>query len=139
MTSQPIAPRPQHSNELLERTSFLFGTNAAYIEALYAQYLENPDAVDETWRDYFASLEQQDLSPAQVGRGPEWKRDAQPPLASSEIVGALTGQWPDKPSGLNESDIRNATHKSIRAIQMVRAFRVIGHLGADLDPLKLNP
>src|SRR5882757_5830700 len=82
MTSQPIANRPQYSNELLERTSFLFGTNAAYIEALYAQYLENPDAVDESWRAYFASLDQPDLSPAQVGRGPEWKRDPKPNFAN---------------------------------------------------------
>jgi 2-oxoglutarate dehydrogenase E1 component len=139
MTSQPLSPRPQNSNELLERTSFLFGTNAAFIEAMYAQYLENPDTVDESWRAYFAELGQQDLSPAQVGRGPEWRRDAKPNLASNELVGALTGQWPEKRGAFNEGDARAQTHKSIRAIQMVRAYRVIGHLAADLDPLKLNP
>jgi 2-oxoglutarate dehydrogenase E1 component len=51
----------------------------------------------------------------------------------------LTGEWPEKPGAISEVDIRDATHKSIRAIQMVRAYRVIGHLAADLDPLKLNP
>src|SRR5437868_7724073 len=114
MTSQPVSQRSQSSNELLERTSFLSGTNAAFIEAMYAQYLENPDTVDESWRAWFAELGQQDLSPAQVGRGPEWRRDAKPNLPSSELVGALTGQWPEK-AAINEGDVRAATHRSIRA------------------------
>src|SRR5262249_39559250 len=78
MTSQTLKPTAQASNEVLEQTSFLFGTNAQFIEAMYAQYLENPEAVDETWRAYFEELGQPELAPAQVGRGPEWKRDAKP-------------------------------------------------------------
>jgi len=56
MTSQSPSDRLNRaSNALLEETSFLFGTNAAFVESLYAQYLENPDAVDESWRAYFSS------------------------------------------------------------------------------------
>jgi 2-oxoglutarate dehydrogenase E1 component len=40
---------------------------------------------------------------------------------------------------VNESALHETAHKSIRAVQMVRAYRVIGHFAADLDPLKLNP
>src|SRR4249919_2382112 len=106
MTSQTLKPASQASNEVLERTSFLFGTNAAYLEAMYAQYLENPDTVDESWRAYFAELGQTQLSPTQLGRGPEWKRDAKPNLANGELVGALTGQWPEKPGTASANDIR---------------------------------
>ncbi|MEI9930898.1 MAG: hypothetical protein WDM89_10205 [Rhizomicrobium sp.] len=81
---------------------------------------------------------EQRLDPAQLGRGPEWRRDVKPDLANSEVVGALTGQWPVK-AGTRTGDSRAAALDSIRAIQMVRAYRVIGHLESNLDPLKLSP
>ncbi len=140
MTSQSSPDRiARASNEVLESTSFLFGTNAQYIEALYAQYLENPDAVDETWRAYFAELGQSSLSPAQVGRGPGWRRDARPQFENGELVSALTGLWPSEKNETNVRDQRVAAQESIRAIQLVRAYRVMGHLEADLDPLKISP
>src|SRR5690242_17864893 len=100
MTDQN-SPLRRASNEVMETTSFLFGTNAAFIESLYAQYLENPDAVDESWRAYFAELGQRNLTPTQLGRGPEWRRDTKPELANGEIVGALTGQWPERKTEAN--------------------------------------
>ncbi|MEI9930899.1 MAG: hypothetical protein WDM89_10210 [Rhizomicrobium sp.] len=43
MTSQSPSDRLSRvSNDILEATTFLQGTNAAYIESLYAQYQENP-------------------------------------------------------------------------------------------------
>jgi 2-oxoglutarate dehydrogenase E1 component len=126
------------SNAVLDATSFLFGSNAGFIEALYRQYLKNPDAVDPSWRDFFARLGEQELKAAQLGRGPSWRRDAGVPLENGEIVGALTGQWQPKTNGaVSAHDLRAAAQDSIRAIQLVRAYRVIGHLAADLDPLKL--
>ena len=140
MTSQSSSDRlGRSSNELLEATSFLFGTNAAFVESLYAQYLENPDAVEESWRNYFASLGQSSLTPAQVGRGPDWRRDQKPQLENGDLVGALTGQWPARKGATSENDLRLAAQESIRAIQLVRAYRVLGHFEADLDPLKLSP
>ena len=48
-TSQPDHDRtPQ--NAVLDATSFLFGTNAQFIEGLYAQYLADHASVDGTWR-----------------------------------------------------------------------------------------
>jgi len=140
MTSQTPPDRlSRSSNDLLEATSFLSGTNAAFVESLYAQYLENPDAVDESWRIYFASLGQSALAPAQVGRGPEWRRDSKPQFENGELVGALTGQWPARKGATSEKDLRLAAQESIRAIQLVRAYRVIGHFEAELDPLNLTP
>jgi len=140
MTSQSPPDRlNRSSNALLEETSFLFGTNATFVESLYAQYLENPDAVEESWRAYFSSLGQSALSPAQVGRGPDWRRDQKPQFENGELVGALTGQWPARKGATSENDLRLAAQESIRAIQLVRAYRVLGHFEADLDPLKLSP
>ena len=136
MTTQTRLNRA--TNDILEATSFLQGTNAAFLEAMYAQYQENPDAVDPSWAAYFASLSEQALNPTQLGRGPAWRRDAKPNLASGDLVGALTGQWPGK-AGVDEKDLRAAAQESIRAIQMVRAYRVIGHFESNLDPLHLAP
>src|ERR1700748_432088 len=109
MTEQSNPTRlARTSNEILEATSFLSGTNAAFVESLYAQYLENPDAVDESWRNYFASLGQTQLEPAQVGRGPEWRRDQKPQFENGELVSALTGQWPQAKSKVSEADLHKA-------------------------------
>jgi 2-oxoglutarate dehydrogenase E1 component len=140
MTSQSSADRiNRNSNELLESTSFLFGTNAAFVESLYAQYLENPDAVDPSWRNYFASLGQIELDPAQLGRGPQWRRDKKTQHEDGELVSALTGQLDASKAKVSEADLHKAAQESIRAIQLVRAYRVIGHLEANLDPLNLAP
>jgi len=140
MTSQSPSDRiARTSNEVFDATSFLYGSNAQFIESLYGQYLENPDAVDPSWRAYFAELGQNNLNPTQLGRGPDWRRDAKPNLENGELVSALTGQWPARRSEANEKDLRAASQESIRAIQLVRAYRVMGHLEADLDPLRLSP
>ncbi|MGD0190839.1 MAG: 2-oxoglutarate dehydrogenase E1 component [Rhizomicrobium sp.] len=126
------------SNEVLSATSFLTRANAQYIEALYARYLENPDAVDPTWRAYFDQVRETGLSPAQLGRGPSWRRDFKPSDEDDELVAALTGLWPRTDGEAAGGDTRASAQESIRAIQLVRAYRVMGHLAADLDPLKLT-
>ena len=123
----------------MEATSFLSGANAAFIEALYAQYQASPESVDPSWRAYFADLGEQGLTPTQLGRGPAWRRDKKSELANGELVGALTGQWPARKGAVDEKSLRAASQESIRAIQLVRAYRVIGHLEADLDPLGMTP
>ena len=45
----------QPKNEAFARTSFLQGTNAAYIEEMQAQYERNPGSVSDEWRHFFAS------------------------------------------------------------------------------------
>ena len=36
--------------------SYLFGSNAPYIEELYENYLNDPNSVDENWKQYFTEL-----------------------------------------------------------------------------------
>ncbi|HEY1613614.1 MAG TPA: 2-oxoglutarate dehydrogenase E1 component [Rhizomicrobium sp.] len=124
------------SNAVLESTTFLASANASYVEQLYARYLADPQLVDESWRAFFAEL---GASPAQAGQGPSWRRNAFALPPDSDLVSALTGYWPQPKSSLSsEAAIRGAAQESIRAIQLVRAYRVIGHLAADLDPLRLH-
>jgi 2-oxoglutarate dehydrogenase E1 component len=138
------------SNEIFEATSFLNGTNAAYVEQMYAAWLVTP--VDQGWQAYFASRRPR-ADPTQLGRGPAWKRDYRPTIASGDLISALTGQEPPAPAKASAgkpakpavapapaaSDTTEASKHSIHAVQMIRAYRMIGHLEANLDPLGITP
>jgi len=116
MTAQSPAERLNRaSNAIFEQTSFLFA--GPFVEALYAQFLSNPGSVEPSWAAYFASLD--GAAPA----APSWAQRA-------EVSGAPAA---------SHADVRSAAQDSIRAIQLVRAWRVIGHFEADLDPLELSP
>ena len=138
------------SNDILDATSFLSGTNAAFIEGLYAQFLAQPDSVDAGWRAYFEGLGEQGLGPTQLGRGPAWARDRKP-ASQDELTQALSGAYAPptpkptkggKPAAAPAASPAASTVSagdSIHAVQMIRAYRVIGHREADLDPLKISP
>ena len=135
--------------QVMNETSFLYGGNAAFVEGLYAQYATNPDTVDPSWRAYFQSLHESSDTIAKDAAKPSWAR----PITSAprtEWLSALDGLWPaieaklakaieTKTPGATPSDIRSATLDSVRAIMMIRAFRIRGHLQANLDPLGIEP
>ena len=55
MTEQSPSDRLNRaSNEIFEATSFLNGTNAAYVEQMYAAWLADPASVDAGWQAYFS-------------------------------------------------------------------------------------
>jgi 2-oxoglutarate dehydrogenase E1 component len=139
------------SNDIFEATSFLNGTNAAFVEQMYAAWQANPASVSQDWQDYFSQLGEQGLSETQLGRGPSWKRDAKPQYASGDLIAALTGQEPPAAPGkpgkgkpapaaaAPAADTTEASKDSIHAVQMIRAYRMIGHFEANLDPLGITP
>ncbi|MCT4656198.1 MAG: 2-oxoglutarate dehydrogenase E1 component [Cohaesibacter sp.] len=142
----------QDANEAFALTSFLYGGNASYIEDLYARYQENPAAVEAEWQGFFQDLKDNREDVIAGARGASWKRPDWPIPASGELVSALDGDWgPDektlgnklkdkaKSQGIELSDeaVQQATRDSVRALMMIRAYRMRGHLHADLDPLKL--
>jgi 2-oxoglutarate dehydrogenase E1 component len=151
------ARRPEHdmarqdqANDQFSLTSFLYGGNAGYIEELYAQWQEEPASVGDEWRDFFSALKDDAEDVTRNARGASWKKPNWPQAANGELVSALDGNWAAvekhiatkvkekaKSNGLAVSgeDVLRATRDSVRAIMMIRAFRMRGHLHADLDPL----
>src|SRR4051794_35218358 len=136
----------QDANAAFARTSFLYGGNARYLEDLQARYEKNPDAVDGEWKDFFQSLK----DGSSADEGPSWQRQDWPPRPRNEMTGALAGEWAeveksfeDKIKGkaqaggvdLRAAGIQQATRDSVRALMLIRAYRIRGHLHADLDPL----
>jgi 2-oxoglutarate dehydrogenase E1 component len=136
-------------NQVLSETSFLYGGNAAFVEGLYEQYAKDPGSVAPSWRAYFESLHEQPQAIAQAAVEPSWTRTPAPE-ARPEWLSAIDGLWPaveakiaktitEKKPAATAEQIRAATLDSVRAIMMIRAFRIRGHLQANLDPLGLEP
>ncbi len=144
----------QPKNEAFARTSFLQGANATYIEQMQEQYEKNPGSVTDEWRHFFSSLSDGPRPAAQhEGSGPSWARPMENLEGNSDILGALTGDY-----GAEQRDLREKLHQrahhagyeispaasfraiqdSIRALMLIRAYRAMGHLVADLDPLGLT-
>lgn len=103
--------------------SYLFGSNAPFIEELYEAYLENPSSVADEWRSYFDSLQNLPGATRDVAHAPVIASFAQiakqgKPLASAV---ATTGV---------------ADKRQIGVLQMISAYRFLGNRWAQIDPLK---
>ena len=136
-------------NKILETTSFLSKSNSSYIELMYEKYSNSPDNVPESWRQYFEGInDNQDLVKKEVS-GASWTpkkvkhaSDIDPDIYEKFIPENLNYSVEskiakEKPQS-SSSDIESSTKDSVRAIMMIRAYRIRGHLQSELDPLELS-
>ncbi len=122
------------SNQELERNSFLFGPNGPFIADLYGRFLDDPGSVDPSWQGFFRELDEDARAVTEALRGASWT--LRPPPEDGN--GAAASEAPTDGAGITPEDVRAATTDSIRALMLIRAFRVRGHLEADLDPLRVQ-
>ncbi|MEY4091692.1 MAG: hypothetical protein RLZZ496_874, partial [Pseudomonadota bacterium] len=144
----------QDQNKAFLETSFLYGGNAAYIEQLEARYAKDPSSVSAEWREFFEALKDDPASVEKSAAGASWKKANWPVTPRTDLVSALDGNWAEVEkaigdklkgkadagkAGVSPADVQQATRDSVRALMMIRAYRMRGHLHADLDPLRLEP
>jgi 2-oxoglutarate dehydrogenase E1 component len=152
----------QDLNEALLETSFLYGGNATYIEELQAAYARNPASVDPEWQNFFKALGEDETLVEKNAAGASWTKPNWPVPLNGEIVSALDGNWAALEKGLGDKilardakpgkpvdgaavvaktgvSVEQATKDSVRAIMLIRSYRMRGHLHAKLDPLGLAP
>ena len=144
--------RADQANDEFSLTSFLYGGNADYIEQLYARYKEDPSSVGMEWQDYFGSLRDEAEIVRKNAEGASWAKPHWPVTSNGELVSALDGDWGTvekhfekkvkekaqvNGDAISDADVLRATRNSVRAIMMIRAYRMRGHLHANLDPLGL--
>jgi 2-oxoglutarate dehydrogenase E1 component len=133
-------------NMPLEKTSFLFGPNATFVAEIYSRYLDDPDSVDPAWARYFTGLHDEAGAVLEDLRGASWAPRSTQVVGADGAGGALAAAVPaleeepaiERGAAPDLDQIRAATLESIRALMMIRAYRVRGHLIADLDPLGLE-
>jgi len=141
------------ANDQFRSSSFLQGGNADYVEHLAARHAADPGSVDASWAAFFDGLGDGAALAGANAAGPSWARGDWPPQPSGELIAAMDGQWPADPQRagekiaaraaqqgltLDEGQVRQAVLDSLRALMLIRAYRIRGHLVADLDPLGMR-
>ena len=136
-------------NEQFLGSAFLYGGNAAYLEQMQAAFAKNPNSVPESWQNFFRELGDAPTDAQRNADGASWKRTDWPQHEQPDEMAAFDGNWalmepkikdqlkarsPDaSPEAIGQS-----VKDSIRALMMIRAYRIRGHLAAKLDPLGLE-
>ncbi len=112
----------------------LSGLNAVFVEEIYDRWAQNPSSVDASWQEFFKGF----------GDNPHAVRDAIGTASWAQNPTRVIGQVDEatKASSATKAGAMAptaSTQESLRAIMMIRAYRVRGHLIADLDPLQQEP
>jgi len=146
----------QSPNDQFHASSFLQGGNAEYVEQMYARYAADPAAVDASWAAFFRSLGDTEIDVKRQAQGASWDRPDWPLQPADDLTAALTGEWPLIPAeakgagatirakaaeqgvAVSDDQIKRAVLDSVRALMLIRAYRIRGHLVANLDPLSMR-
>ena len=144
----PVGKGRSTANAAMLETAFLYGGSASWIEQMQAAYAKDPASVPADWRAFFEGLGDGGADATRNADGASWKRTSWPQPASAEQVAAFDGNWTllepklekklkASAPGASEADIALAVKDSVRALMLIRAYRMRGHLHAQLDPLNM--
>lgn len=121
-----------------------FGINAGFVEELFAQYQENPDAVEPVWRKFFDEHAGLGARPttwqAREERG-NGRKNGNGNGQGALLYQAEAGRAAVQPAPVSLSAAQALAEAALHAriYQLVNAYRVRGHLFAHLDPLDVPP
>ncbi|MFN7710172.1 MAG: 2-oxoglutarate dehydrogenase E1 component [Holosporales bacterium] len=125
-----------------EASTFLDGANATFLEHLYSAYVQNPASVDATWAAYFNALGDDVPSVLKLAVGASWAPRApheDPTIATGKVTPLTAKPYREGSSKETAAHVtQEAILDSIRAMMLIRVYRVRGHLNAKLDPLGLE-
>ena len=123
-------------NTTYKKTSFLAGNNSEFINEFYADFLSDPKSLPQSWRQFFEGLSDEQKLIYDDLKGPSWS-----PVGKKKKIDLnkikTDKELDHETKDLNFNSVKQATQDSVRAIMLVRAFRIRGHLIASLDPLGL--
>ena len=121
--------------------SAMTGANATFLADLYARWVQDPTSVDASFAELFAALDDDARAVLEDATGASWAPrpkggfapEPEAPPAPKGAKGAAPAGKPAE-AGVSKQQVLD----SIRALMLIRAYRVRGHLEADLDPLGLQ-
>ena len=111
------------THDEFEQSSYLAGGNSAYIEMMYEQYLKDPASVPTEWQDFFNEVRTDDKG---VKEAPISHADVIEVMKHSQAIGGVQA------APIASSDKQEAVDR------LIQSFRNIGHLQAQIDPLKIK-
>ena len=132
----PAPPDPAGDFDL----TFLSAANATFIAEMNAAWRRDPSAVDARWARYFEQLNAIGDTSVEIDKGPSWARNASRIVGATDPADSINAVAAGHAAGrrMNADDMRAATLDSLRAVMLIRAYRIRGHLIANLDPLSLE-
>ncbi len=123
------------NNTTYKKTSFLIGNNSEFINEFYADFLSDPNSLPESWRNFFEGLSEEQKIIYNDLKGPSWS----PQRKNKKIILEKgNNNAKEKLEDINLDSTKQSTKDSVRAIMLIRAYRIRGHLIASLDPLSLQ-
>ena len=126
------------NNNIFEKTSFLGGNSSEFIEELYAQYVQNPESISNEWKEFFDGLRDKKEEIINTAKGPSWSRKRFKKIIQKNGEEVDTNGKAIKDINVDVSTFIQNSKDSIRANTLMRAYRIRGHLLANLDPLGLQ-
>ena len=120
-----------------EKTSFLTKSNSAFLEQMYLKYINKDLDLPSSWKNYFDDLgDELDLVVNEI-KGPSWA-----PIKKQINIVEKKPKKEVHSNGsvknvISENNLQNNID-SIKAVELIRAYRLRGHLLAKLDPLGLK-
>tara|TARA_Y100000816_G_scaffold277514_1_gene247770 strand:+ start:416 stop:3310 length:2895 start_codon:yes stop_codon:yes gene_type:complete len=124
------------NNTIYKKTSFLAGMNTEFINEFYADYISDPNSLPNSWRNFFDGLSDDEKLIFDNLKGPSWS-----PEKKFKKLGINLEEKKDvekENNELNLQSVKQASKDSVRAIMLIRAYRIRGHLIANLDPLSIQ-
>ena len=112
-----------------EKTSFLNKSNNTFIEEMYVRFIEKDSTLPESWKKYFEVLDDDIYAVIKEIEGPTWKPNKKKINIKSSSEKKIEKILYNEDSEINKK-------QSIKAIALIRAYRIRGHLIANLDPLE---
>ncbi|MCH9693047.1 MAG: 2-oxoglutarate dehydrogenase E1 component [Gammaproteobacteria bacterium] len=106
-------------------TTPLFGGNASAVEALYEQYLEQPESVPSGWRDYFDTMGDAETEIAHSEIREELLREARSGRKRGSVTTRLSGK------------AVTSGEKQAAVSRLIQVYSLRGHQVAKIDPLGL--
>ena len=124
------------NNILYKKTSFLAGNNSEFINEFYADYLSDPNSLPDSWRRFFEGLSDNEKLVYDNLKGPSWSPEKK--IKKRGIKISDKNKNNSEPTEINLNLVKQASKDSVRAIMLIRAYRIRGHLIANLDPLSIQ-
>jgi len=124
------------NNTTYKKTSFLAGNNSEFINEFYADYISDPESLPEGWRKFFDGLSDNEKLVYDNLKGPSWA--PQKKFIISKYRSEYNKDNEEKSVDSNLNSNNQDSKDSVRAIMLIRAYRIRGHLIANLDPLSIQ-
>ena len=124
-------------NTVFDKTSFLEGSNSTFIEETYSKYLKDPKDVPQSWKEFFDGLnDDRKIIQTEID-APSWaprkKNNLKTSLPKKDLVDDK--QPITNGASISQENYEKEKEQSVKAIALIRAYRIRGHLIANLDPL----